>query len=117
MASASDSSRAWRIAENGRATALIVQLRQRVYVLPWSLFLYAEGTDAEVKAQFHTHVVLVQGAGLTSLLCDVAGQFVSQLVEPDRNFVGHFPHNREVGTPPVQKLPDLLIDFGRNPKL
>ncbi len=84
MASASDSSRAWRIAENGRATALVVQLRQRVYVLPWSLFLYAEGTDAEVKAQFHTHVVLVQGAGLTSLLSDVAGQFVSQLVEPDR---------------------------------
>jgi hypothetical protein len=55
MASASASSRAWRIAENGRATALVVQLRQRVYVLPWSLFLYAEGTDAEVKAQFHTH--------------------------------------------------------------
>jgi len=26
----------------------------------------------------------VQGAGLTSLLSDVAGQFVSQLVEPDR---------------------------------
>jgi hypothetical protein len=62
--------------ENGRATALVVHLRQRVYVLPWSLFLYAEGTDAEVKAQFHTHVVLVQGAGLTSLLSDVAGQFV-----------------------------------------
>ncbi len=39
-----------------------LQLRQRVYVLPWSLFLYAEGTDAEVKAQFHTHAVLVQGA-------------------------------------------------------
>ncbi len=34
-----------------------LQLRQRVYVLPWSLFLYAEGTDAEVKAQFHTHAV------------------------------------------------------------
>ena len=84
MASASASSRAWRIAENGRATALVVQLRQRVYVLPWSLFFYAEGTDAEVKAQFHTHAVLVQGAGLTSLLSDVAGQFVSQLVEPDR---------------------------------
>ncbi len=85
MASASaSSSRAWRIAENGRATALVVQLRQRVYVLPWSLFLYAEGTDAEVKAQFHTHVVLVQGAGLSSLLSDVAGQFVSQVVEPDR---------------------------------
>jgi hypothetical protein len=84
MASASDSRTAWRVAENGRATALVVQLRQRSYVLPWSLFLYAEGTDAEVKAQFHTHVVVVQGAGLTSLLSDVAGQFVSHLIEPDR---------------------------------
>jgi hypothetical protein len=45
------------------------------------LFLYSEGNDAEVKAQFHTHAVLVQCA---SLLSDIAGQFVNQLVEPDR---------------------------------
>ncbi len=45
-----------------RGRRMVVQLRQRVHVLPWSLFLYAEGTDAEVKAQFHTHAVLVQGA-------------------------------------------------------
>jgi hypothetical protein len=72
------------VAETGRATALVVRLRQRSYVLPWSLFLYAEGTDAEVKATFHTHVVTMQGAGLTSLLSDLAGQFVSELIEPDR---------------------------------
>jgi hypothetical protein len=72
------------VAETGRATALVVRLRQRSYVLPWSLFLYAEGTDAEVEATFHTHVVTMQGAGLTSLLSDLAGQLVSELIEPDR---------------------------------
>ena len=47
MASASASSRAWRIAENGRATALVVQLRQRVYVLPWSLAISAQPLEKE----------------------------------------------------------------------
>jgi hypothetical protein len=84
MASASDFKRAWRVAENGRPTGLVVHLRQRSYVWPWSLFLYAEGTDAEVRAVFHTHVVSVQGAGLTSLLSDLAAQAVSELAEPDR---------------------------------
>jgi hypothetical protein len=84
MATASDSKPAWRVSEDGRTTALMVVLRQRSYVLPWSLFLYAEGTDAEVRLLFHTHVVTVQGAGLTSLLSDVAVQTVSELVEPER---------------------------------
>jgi hypothetical protein len=61
-----------------------VHLRQRSYVLPWSLFLFAEGTDAEVRATFHTHIVLVQGTGLTSLLSDLAAQVISELSEPDR---------------------------------
>jgi hypothetical protein len=83
MASASESG--WEVVENGRrATSLLVQLRQRSYVLPWSLFLFAEGTDAEVRALFHTHVVLLQGAGLTRLLSDLADQVVNELVEPDR---------------------------------
>jgi hypothetical protein len=84
VATASDSKSFWQVAESGRATALVVRLRQRSYVLPWGLFLYAEGTDAEVRLLFHTHVVTVQGAGLTSLLSDVAGQFVGELTEPDR---------------------------------
>jgi hypothetical protein len=84
MATASDSETAWKVAANGRARSLVVELRQKSYVLPWSLFLYAEGTDAEVRAVFHTHVVVVQGAGLTSLLSDFAGQVVSELTEPER---------------------------------
>jgi hypothetical protein len=85
MASASDSDSAWQISpKEGRAVSLRVHLLQRSFVLPWSLFLFAEGTDAEVRAVFHTHVVLVQGAGLTALLSDFADQVVTELVEPDR---------------------------------
>ena len=74
----------WASSEKSRPVSLVVQLLQRVYVLPWSLFLYAEGTEAEVRMTFHTHVVLVQGSGLSSLLSDLADQMVKQLVEPDR---------------------------------
>lgn len=85
MATASACESGWQVSQAGsRTTSLLVHLRQRSYVLPWSLFLYAEGTDAEVRATFHTHVVFVQGAGLTKLLSDVASQSVSELVEPDR---------------------------------
>ncbi len=83
MASVSESG--WQVVEKGRrATSLLVQLRQQTYVLPWSLFLFAEGTDTEVRALFHTHVVLMQGAGLTALLVDLATQAVHELMEPDR---------------------------------
>ena len=69
---------------SGRSAALLVELRQRTYVLPWTLFLFAEGTDAAVRAVFHTHVLTIEGAGLTSLLSDLAQHAVSQISEPDR---------------------------------
>ena len=84
MASASDGGWASQREGTDRCAPCCVELRQRTYVLPWSLFLFAEGTDAEVRLTFHTHVILVQGAGLTSLLSDLAEQNVKQLVEPDR---------------------------------
>jgi hypothetical protein len=75
----------WQVTENGRrAMSLVVHLRQRSYVFPWGLFLFAEGDDAVVRAVFHTHVVRVEGNGLTSLLQDLAEQSVCELVEPDR---------------------------------
>ncbi len=67
-----------------RVTSLLLDLKQRLIVLPWSLFLFAEGTDAEVRATFHTHVVTVEGSGLRSLLLAFASQSVGQLTEPDR---------------------------------
>ncbi len=84
MATASGGNAGWETAEDGRATSLLVHTRQRSYVLPWHLFLFAEGTEAEVRAVFHTHVLAVQGAGLTALLADLADQTVITLWEPDR---------------------------------
>ena len=81
---ASVSEKSWMVASSGRAAALLVEFRQRNYVLPWALFLYAEGTDASVRAVFHTHVLHIEGAGLSSLLSDLAQQTVVQIKEPDR---------------------------------
>lgn len=84
MATASAGEQGWLVAEHGRTTGLLVRLRQRSYVLPWSLFLFAEGTEAQVRAVFHTHVITLEGAGLSSLLSDLAAQRVTELLEPDR---------------------------------
>lgn len=84
MATASGSEGGWEVAENGRPLSLLVRLRQRSVVLPWALFLFAEGTDAELRAVFHTHVLTVQGAGLGELLSSFGQQIVVELVEPDR---------------------------------
>ena len=79
------SERGWETGEGGRpASSLLVELRQRSYVLPWSLFLGAEGTEAEVRLTFHTHLLDIQGAGLSALLVDLAGQRVTRLREPGR---------------------------------
>lgn len=82
MASACE--QGWKVTEKGRSPALLVRLRQRSYVLSWSLFLYAEGTEAQVRVVFHTHVLTLEGAGLSALLSDLAQQVVTELIEPDR---------------------------------
>jgi len=56
----------------------------QVYVLPWSQFLYAEGTGEEVHAVFSTHDVVVKGHDLSSLLADFAAQQIMLLKEPPR---------------------------------
>jgi hypothetical protein len=75
-----------------RVTSLLLDLKQRLIVLPWSLFLFAEGTDAEVRATFHTHVVTVEGSGLRALLLAFASQSVAHLTEPDRTAKFASPH-------------------------
>jgi len=59
-------------------------LLKRVYVLPWSQFLYADGNSEEVRAVFSTHDVVVKGSGLDSLLSDLAAQQIVILKEPTR---------------------------------
>jgi hypothetical protein len=67
-----------------RASALEVILLKRTYVLPWTQFLYAEGSQDEVRLAFTTHDVVVNGSHLDSLLADLSAQRVSLLREPVR---------------------------------
>jgi hypothetical protein len=59
-------------------------LLKRIYSLPWSQFLYAEGTGEEVRAAFSTHDLVVRGSGLGPLLADFAAQQITVLREPAR---------------------------------
>src|SRR5579884_4304026 len=81
---ASGSEKGWSVTSNGGSPALLVELRQRSYVLPWSLFLFADGTDASVRAVFHSHVLQMEGGGLMALLSDFAQHAVARISEPDR---------------------------------
>jgi len=74
----------WIVDRAGRPYALQIVLLKRVYVLPWTQFLYAEGSGDEVQAVFSTHDVLVKGSDLTSLLADFASQHITVLKEPAR---------------------------------
>jgi hypothetical protein len=67
-----------------RPVSLEIFLLKHKYVLPWSQFLYAEGSDDEVRIAFATHDVFVKGAGLDALLADLSVQRVAQLQEATR---------------------------------
>ncbi len=82
MASADE--KPWLVDTAVRVYGLQVVLLKRVYVLPWTQFLYAEGTSEEVQAFFSTHDVVVKGSGLDSLLSDFASQQITVLKEPAR---------------------------------
>ena len=82
MASADE--KPWTVDRSGRPYALQVVLLKRIYVLPWTQFLYAEGSSDEVQAVFSTHDVVVKGSDLTSLLSDFAAQQITVLKEPAR---------------------------------
>ncbi len=83
MASVSEG-KSWTVDVEHRLLGLEVILLKTSYVLPWSQFLYAEGTGEAVRAVFTTHDVSVKGSGLASLLSDFARQQISVLKEPAR---------------------------------
>ena len=83
MASA-DNERPWRTGREANQNSLELVLIGRTYVLPWTQFLYAEGSADEVHLVFATHDVVVRGAGLQVLLADVAAHRLVGLNEPLR---------------------------------
>src|ERR1700736_3346719 len=76
--------RPWTVDRERTVYALQVVLPKRTYVLPWTQFLYAEGTPGEVRVLFAMHDVVVTGCGLEALLADVAARDVTMLRQPLR---------------------------------
>jgi hypothetical protein len=65
-------------------TLEIVQVKQGV-VLSWSQFVYAEGSDDEIRIAFASHDVVIRGAGLDPLLHAIASQRVALIRESTRS--------------------------------
>lgn len=76
--------RPWIVPSDDLCLALEVVLLKRTIVLSWCQFIYAEGSDEEVRLAFSSHDVIVRGAGLAPLLSDVSAQRVTEIREPAR---------------------------------
>jgi hypothetical protein len=63
---------------------LEVVLLKRTFVLPWSQFLFAEGSNEEIRLAFSTHDVVVTGIRLDKLFEDLSARRLSRLQEPGR---------------------------------
>jgi len=76
----------WQITEDGaRALSLTIQKRRGMFVLPYMRFIAASGDGSAIKIYFASHIVLVSGSGLETLLDALALQRVHRLIEPTEN--------------------------------
>ena len=77
----------WEIAatHDRKPSSLVIALRRRIHVLPWFHFRHAEGNDSLIKITFSTHVVGIQGTGLTPLLKGIASHLALRITEPTEN--------------------------------
>jgi len=62
-----------------------INLIKRTYVLPWSQFLFAEGSADEIRMVFSTHDVVISGRKLDTLFEVITKQHVKLLKEPFRS--------------------------------
>src|SRR5438552_8317492 len=102
-----DKPKTWKTHQERPATLQVVLLK-RTYVLPWSQFLYAEGDNDEVRITYAIHEVTVRGAGLQSLLADLATQRIAELHEPSRS--DRFENDK---TPSIREISVLKIEERR----
>ena len=79
-----DNSKPWIANEHDRPASVEVRLLKRTFVLPWSQFLYADGSSDEIQLSFATHEVAIRSAGLDALTHDLSSHRVSLLREPVR---------------------------------
>jgi hypothetical protein len=74
----------WTINVDSMAPTLEVVLPKQTVILSWHQFVYAEGSDDEVRIAFASHDVIVRGAGLSSLLHAIPGHRVASIREVAR---------------------------------
>jgi hypothetical protein len=74
----------WTIRTDSMAPTLEVVLAKQTLILSWNQFVYAEGSDNEVRIAFASHDVVVRGAGLSMLLRAIPGHHVSSIREAAR---------------------------------
>jgi hypothetical protein len=79
-----DDRKPWRTIAQDRPGTLTIVLLKRTFVLPWNQFLFAEGSDEELRLVFSTHDIILRGAQLSQLLADLSAQRVDLLREPGR---------------------------------
>lgn len=100
-----DSSKPWIANDHDRPAGVEIRLLKRTHVLPWSQFVYAEGSSAEIQVYFATHEIAVGGSGLEKLLSDLTNQRVSLLREPvraDRFGTEHAPRITSISVRKVE---------------
>ena len=66
------------------APTLEVILSKETLILSWNQFVYAEGSDEEVRIAFASHDVIVRGTGLSPLLRAISGHQVGSIREVPR---------------------------------
>jgi hypothetical protein len=74
----------WTIGADSMAPTLEVVLPKQTLILAWNQFVYAEGSDDEVRIAFASHDVIVRGAGLLPLLHAIPGHQLVSIREPAR---------------------------------
>src|SRR5580692_8181144 len=74
----------WVISVADPPPALEISLLRETVILSWNQFVYAEGSDDEVRIAFASHDVIVRGAGLSPLLHAIPGHRVASIREPTR---------------------------------
>ena len=100
-----DRQNAWEVTTGDRPAGLEIVLLKRTLVLPWSQFLYAEGTDDEVRLCFSTHDIIVGGSHLRSLLAPLSAQRVTllrELVRADKYGSGSAPAINSISAEKVE---------------
>lgn len=74
----------WTFSADSMTPALEVVLAKQTLILSWNQFVYAEGSNDEVRIAFASHDVIVRGAGLSSLLHAIPGHRVASIREVAR---------------------------------